>query len=130
VASLTITVAACHSATLPSDHSGVVSDTMSATTTLQMAANGRLVIAAPIRKELGLDSEPVVFLAEVVSGRLVLTPADVVPRTEREWLTSPEVTALLDQADEHLAAGEVAPLTRADVARLRRERAGKSSQRA
>src|SRR5664279_6127103 len=97
------------------------------TTTLQMAANGRLVIAAPMRKELGLGAESAVFLAEVVNGRLILTPADVVPRAERDWLASPDVTALLDQADQHIDAGDVQPLTRADVDRLRAERATKTA---
>jgi bifunctional DNA-binding transcriptional regulator/antitoxin component of YhaV-PrlF toxin-antitoxin module len=92
-----------------------------------MAANGRLVIAAPMRKELGLGAESAVFLAEVVNGRLILTPADVVPRAEREWLASPEVTALLDQADRHIADGAVQPLIRADIARLRTERATKTA---
>jgi len=50
--------------------------------------DGRLVVPAALRRRLGVEGESAAFLADVVNGKLVLVAADVVPRTERDWLES------------------------------------------
>jgi bifunctional DNA-binding transcriptional regulator/antitoxin component of YhaV-PrlF toxin-antitoxin module len=91
--------------------------------TIEMGRDGRLVIPAPMRRQLGFGSGPAYFLADIVDGKIVLTAADVVPRAEQEWLESDAVTALIDQADRNIQAGNVHRITRARMREIRESRA-------
>lgn len=97
-------------------------------TTIGMAPNGRLVVPAALRRTLGVEGESVAFLADVVNGKLVLVAADVVPRAERDWLETDEVTRSIEAAEDDIDQGKVRPLTRAGMEEIRQTRTARKPE--
>jgi AbrB family looped-hinge helix DNA binding protein len=71
-------------------------------TTVYLRAKGGITIPQPIRDELGLEIEDQLIVT-VENGRIILTPAAVVPRTSSAWVMEPkpssEQTPTMTQAD-------------------------------
>jgi len=76
---------------------------------------GRITVPAGTRQELGLD-EAAEFQAEVRNGRLVLTPAAVVPRGDA-WAYSREHRLRVKRALRDVEAGRVRRLAEEDLDR-------------
>ena len=85
-------------------------------TRVTMNEQGRVTL--PIEARRALRLEPGADLeAEVIDGKLVLTPAILVPR-EDAWAYTPEHRALVERAREDVREGRVYHLGRADLAQL------------
>lgn len=59
-------------------------------TTVYLRAKGGITIPQPIRDELGLEIEDQLIVT-VEDGRIILTPAAVVPRTSSAWAMEPKL---------------------------------------
>lgn len=81
-----------------------------------MNSQGRLTVPIEARRELQLEGE-VLFEVEVLDGKLVLTPAIVIPR-EDAWAYTPEHLALVERARQDAREGKVYRLGRNDLERL------------
>jgi AbrB family looped-hinge helix DNA binding protein len=65
---------------------------------------GVLTIPQEIRRQVDLhEGDEVIFTVE--DGRVIVTPASVIPR-DQEWFWTPEWQAKEAEADRELAAGE------------------------
>lgn len=85
---------------------------------VRVTMNERGRVTLPIEARRALRLEPGADLeAEVIDGKLVLTPAILVPR-EDAWAYAPEHRALVEQAREDARAGRVYHLGRADLEQL------------
>lgn len=81
-----------------------------------MNAQGRVTLPVGARRALQLEAG-VDFEVEVVDGRLVLTPAVLVPRADA-WAYTPEHLAQVERAREDAREGRVYRLGRNDLERL------------
>lgn len=68
-----------------------------------LRAKGVITIPQPIREQLGLDIDDQLIVT-VENGRIILTPAAVVPR-DQAWFHTPEWQAKEAEADADKAAG-------------------------
>ncbi|GAA1748509.1 AbrB/MazE/SpoVT family DNA-binding domain-containing protein [Luedemannella helvata] len=69
-----------------------------------LRARGQVTLPAHVRMELGLrDGDDLIVTVD--SGRVILTPATLVPR-DQDWFWTPEWQAGERQVDAELAAGK------------------------